>query len=323
MKKFLLAFVAMLFTTVLFFGCQDNQVNSPEDYSGNQLFAVNMGYLTVELLSVTPVGSNYEWLYAVTNLNPSNSKQDMSHWGFRFICEDDTIQNYMVSAAYGSDPENMTSFTPKYAPDGKANQDCMGSDPLLKFDYGTSGSKTSYYKLVLSKNFSVGTVLAAYKSGSRGGCASGFEVPGPDCGTTSCGRETAFASAGACFLTTTPSFNRWGWVLGPMASEGSLVSDIYAGAGQCDLSKGQNVGTLTVDIDAGTVTYTLTATHVESHLYVGSAMFPLNNAGTPTVAPGAYNNPGTKIVSGNTVTYSGLSLAGKYVIAHAVVELCD
>jgi hypothetical protein len=322
MKKILLMLSIMLFTGAIFLGCQDSQINSPEELDGSRLYSTPMGYLTVELLSVNKVGDNWEWLWAITNLNPGNKKQDMSHWGFRFDCIDDPIQNYMVSAGYGLDPENLTEFTPKYLPDGKANWECVGADPLLKFDYGTTGTQTSYYKLVLSKNFAVGTVLAAYKSGVKGGCDSGIEIPGPDCGTTTeCSRETAFAVGPDCFLYTTPSFNRWGWRIGPVTESGSY--DIYAGAGQCDVTKGTLAGTLDINVEAGTVTYNLTSEYVEAQLYVGTDIFPKDKSNNYTVAPGQYNFKTPTSVVGNTVTFEVGSLTGMYVIAHAVVNICE
>lgn len=75
--------------------------------------------------------------------------------------------------------------------------------------------------------------------------------PPPESGT-----ETAFAYGGeqlaTCFLDldfnsdSKSDFNRWGWTNGPLAA-GSYSFDIYAGAGQCDLTKGTLVGTLNVE----------------------------------------------------------------------------
>jgi len=77
--------------------------------------------------------------------------------------------------------------------------------------------------------------------------------------------ETAYAYGGdsyaECFLYI-PDLkgNRWGWTNGPL-SEGSYSFDIYAAAGQCDLSKGTLVGTLDVDYSNGDVrvTYNMNA----------------------------------------------------------------
>ncbi len=122
--------------------------------------------------------------------------------------------------------------------------------------------------------------------------------------------ETAFArgkDGATCFIGN--GFSRWGWTLGPL-SEGNYTYEIYAGAGQCDINKGNLVGTVDVSYQMGdvTVTYNIdnTFTTEETHTYAGNLMFPIGNNGKPTVAPGQYS------ISEN--------LSGEiYVIAHAVV----
>jgi hypothetical protein len=122
--------------------------------------------------------------------------------------------------------------------------------------------------------------------------------------------ETAYAYSGddaLCFIDY--GFSNWGWII-PLAEEGIYVFDIYAGAGQCDLTKGTLVGTAIITRSATTVTvvydleegYTL----YESHVYAGVDPLPHDKKGNPTVAPGQYR------IEEN--------LVGEiYVIAHAVV----
>jgi hypothetical protein len=124
--------------------------------------------------------------------------------------------------------------------------------------------------------------------------------------------DTAFArttDGSNCFLNTDPDFKRWGWTIGPL-TEGITSYDVYAGAGQCDINKGELVGTVDVDYSAGnvTVTYNIDSAYTveETHTYAGNAMFPTDKKGKPTVAPGQY-----------TIAEN---LSGEiYVIAHAVV----
>jgi hypothetical protein len=132
-----------------------------------------------------------------------------------------------------------------------------------------------------------------------------------DCREVEC--ETAFArgeNGSTCFLDTDPvSFKRWGWTIGPL-SEGNYTYDIYAGAGQCDISKGTLVGTVDVSYIDGTVEfdYNIDAGYSvdETHSYAGKNMYPTDKKGKPTVAPGQYT--------------IGENLSGEiYVIAHAVV----
>jgi hypothetical protein len=143
--------------------------------------------------------------------------------------------------------------------------------------------------------------------------------------------ETAFAFGGdkaICFDQYDAS-NRWGWTNGPLA-EGSYTFDLYAAAGQCDLSKGTKVGTLSVNYQDGTATVTyqtsgtnpgtnLPYTLTETHLYVGSEPLARNKQGEVTVAPGQfpYINAELNTLS-RSYTVSGLS-GPIYVVAHATV----
>ncbi|MDC0008191.1 hypothetical protein OAE12_00615 [bacterium] len=131
-----------------------------------------------------------------------------------------------------------------------------------------------------------------------------------ECEVAGGGCDTAFArgeNGDNCFIGN--GFNRWGWTLGPL-SEGDYSYEVYAGAGQCDIDKGQLAGTVDVSYLEGevTVTYNIdpSFTVEETHTYASNDMFPTGNNGRSTVAPGQY-----------TV---GSNLSGDiYVIAHAVV----
>lgn len=123
--------------------------------------------------------------------------------------------------------------------------------------------------------------------------------------------ETAYAKGGGqCF--TALGFSNWGWTnpIGP----GTYTWPLWAGAGQCDTSKGALVGTVTVTYSGSTVTvtYNVGSPYLldETHVYAGTTSVPKDKKGKPTVAPGQYTNPGG--FSGNV-----------YVIAHAVVGLPD
>lgn len=134
--------------------------------------------------------------------------------------------------------------------------------------------------------------------------------------------ETSFAygnSYATCFnnITSTP---RWGWSNGPIP-EGSYTFDIYAGAGQCDLSKGQLVGSMQIEYASGTLsaTYSTLPGFImsETHFYAGSDPLPSKN-GEYTVAPGQYGNiHELDLSSEDTFTISGLS-GSVNVVAHAV-----
>ncbi len=140
--------------------------------------------------------------------------------------------------------------------------------------------------------------------------------------------ETAFAFGcddATCFLDFTDEdgtgFNRWGWFNGPLAA-GTYYMDIYAGAGQCDLTKGTLVGLLTVVYDGATavVTYETCGSYYmdEAHLYVGNEPLARDVNGEYTVAPGQYPYIDDDIAT-NSYTFTVPATGDIYVVAHAVV----
>jgi len=125
--------------------------------------------------------------------------------------------------------------------------------------------------------------------------------------------ETAFAKGDAAICFIGEGFDNWGWTnpIGP----GTYTWPLWAGAGQCDTSKGTLVGTVTVDYVDGyvTVTYNVSAPYLldETHVYADYGMFPADKRGKLTVAPGKYYNASP---------FDGTEV---YVIAHAVVGIPD
>lgn len=149
------------------------------------------------------------------------------------------------------------------------------------------------------------------------------------------GQPAVDADYSTCFddeIIANVSFNRWGWTNGPISEgSGEQTYDIYASAGQCDLSKGTLVGELTATYANGTLTVTYRMTEesfftdalytlLETHLYVGSAPYPQMKNNKYTVAPGQYGNQHMH----NDITeysYEVPGLTGDiYFIAHAVVN---
>ncbi|TDS14361.1 putative secreted protein (Por secretion system target) [Maribacter caenipelagi] len=144
--------------------------------------------------------------------------------------------------------------------------------------------------------------------------------------------ETAFARSAdenvrTCFLDIS-SFdaNRWGWTNSIPSINGNYELDLYAAAGQCDITKGALVGNVVVVYKNGFVDVTVSVLNgykvTEAQLYVGSNPIPLSNNGRQTVAPGQY--PYKDDVNGdfNTYTFENLSAGDMdnfYVILHANV----
>ncbi len=140
--------------------------------------------------------------------------------------------------------------------------------------------------------------------------------------------ETAYAyypENSKCFTNISGlASNNWGWSIGKL-DNGEYKFDLYAGAGQCDLSKGTTVGTVEVKYLNGTVTvkYKMLSGYAmsETHLYVGSTDTPLKN-GNKTVAPGQYPYKHENLNNVTKDEYVINGLSGKiYIIAHAVVCL--
>lgn len=143
--------------------------------------------------------------------------------------------------------------------------------------------------------------------------------------------ETAFAydgtGAGSFLLIDedgdgTFDFNRWGWTIGPLTA-GNYTYDIYAGAGQSDITKGTLVGELTVDYDGSNYTVTFSTfsgfSMDENHLYVGNEILPRDVNGELTVAPGQYPTIHDDLNSASFDSYFGSASGDIYVVAHAVV----
>ena len=151
-----------------------------------------------------------------------------------------------------------------------------------------------------------------------------------------CSSETAFAFLNAdedllnpdeqstCFI---PEFNRWGWTtlldFSAETGQSSYDLDIYAGAGQCDLSKGTDVGTVTVTYNNdNTVTFNYNLDGfllTEAHVYIGSEPYPIKNNGTSTVAPGKYTHVDSDFDAANAYSVTlPFDENQFYVIIHGV-----
>jgi hypothetical protein len=145
--------------------------------------------------------------------------------------------------------------------------------------------------------------------------------------------ETAYAKleeGARCFLDD--GFNRWGWTNKISPSEEPYMLPLYAGAAQCDPSKGMLVGTVKVTYYNGSVSveYIMDEGYVmsEAHVYVGCQPYPELKKGKTTektVAPGQYTfvNGDLMYSSGITVNFENVT-GDVYVIAHAVTceEVC-
>ncbi|CAM1342940.1 hypothetical protein TAESTU_31400 [Tenacibaculum aestuarii] len=140
-----------------------------------------------------------------------------------------------------------------------------------------------------------------------------------------CGTAFARGNDYTCFLDD--GFNRWGWT-NYFAEEGVYVLPLYTGAAQCDPSKGDQTGEVTITYQDGyvTVEYNLYEGYVMSvaHVYIGCEKYPTKN-GKETVAPGQFNFNTSTLDYVSNYTVGPIEASGPiYVIAHAVTceEVC-
>lgn len=143
----------------------------------------------------------------------------------------------------------------------------------------------------------------------------------------------------------TEEITRWGWTNGALP-EGDYDFELWAGAADCDTSKGTLVGTVTLAYHNGTakVDFAITPGLIdpvtgepyemtETHLYIGYDIVPYvpkgnGNVGSEyTVAPGSYKDTlfgqihgELANVTSDSYTITGLLEGNIYVVAHATVD---
>jgi len=171
-------------------------------------------------------------------------------------------------------------------------------------------SDVSKMVLELNNSGAIDNIAFYCKDIEIGGCETMF-------GRDQDGAERCFDQDG---------FSRWGWTNGPFG-EGTHTFDIYAGAGQCNTSKGELAGTVTVEYSDGTVevTYESNGDYVftETHLYVGNDKYPKKKKGKKneyTVAPGQYPDKHDNLDNVLEDSHTVYDVEGEiWVIAHGVV----
>ena len=140
--------------------------------------------------------------------------------------------------------------------------------------------------------------------------------------------ETAFAyneNSSICFLDLSEiNTNRWGWTSGMFyENESAYQFDLYAGAAQCDITKGTLVGSVTLEYmdNNATVNYEMVGGYFleEVHIYVGNEILPRDHKDRFTVSPGQFPHVNENLNGATTYSYTFTNLTGGvFVIAHAV-----
>jgi hypothetical protein len=113
----------------------------------------------------------YTWIWSVTNTKPgdgtpgSGTVQDLQSWGFTLSSCAGLGQ--VISGSTSPDGVSWSNFNPEIK---TVSGISGGSKPALMFEQGTVKSQKSYYKLLVTRNFSTDEkVNAVYKSGDLTG----------------------------------------------------------------------------------------------------------------------------------------------------------
>ncbi len=225
-------------------------------------------------------------------------------------------------------------------------------DPVTSFEYMTNVGDLQCFQVVVQTKLPDGTFLYAIGNTKNWGYYAEYCMQ--DCDEPTC--ETAFAynpdgdATTYCFLTLSKTtgqlnptgnpkdnFNRWGWSNNVDLTEGPYEFEIWGAAGQCDLSKGTQVGTLDISWDGAVLTVEYNAfegfTFDETHLYFGdyypngaSATVPMMKNGKLTVAPGQYpyKDGNATVLNDDYVKYEieidldKTDIENLWIIAHSV-----
>lgn len=159
-----LASVLLLAAAGIFSGCNKEQSAAPIAGPGimegcNDQLQMGSGLSSVKASSPYKVhianlqkeGDNWVWIWEIKNTNPGSGADgtvaDLKSWGIDLgpsIGLGDIVQ-----AAYSPDKVNWTTFSPTF--EKNQGQTCSDSK-YLKFALGTAGNKSSFYKLVITKN---------------------------------------------------------------------------------------------------------------------------------------------------------------------------
>lgn len=158
----------------------------------------------VHISDLNKVGNNWVWIWQIKNTKPGNGTngtvQDLTSWGIG-LGEQIKLGD-IVQAAYSTDKINWTTFTPKFEAD---NDQTCSSNRYVKFDFGTSGAKPSYYKLVITKNIAHTNTEALYQSGA--GCGvfmtCGFGLSPQPSSTVKLGTACDFSILAKSGISTT------------------------------------------------------------------------------------------------------------------------
>jgi hypothetical protein len=182
-----LVFLISTVLSLLVSGCKKENNMEPADmmWVGNSPIAGNQKSLYLVTLENNFKNKNgtYTWIWSVSNTNPgsgapgSGTAQDLQSWGLTLgSCAD---LGQIISGSTSPDGLTWKNFNPEMK-----EVSASVAKPVIMFEQGTVNKQKSYYKLVVSQNFSTNkTVTAFYKSGAVTGSGvltiAGFGCPMP------------------------------------------------------------------------------------------------------------------------------------------------
>ena len=134
----------------------------------NNLIAQNCNYI-VNLELREYIGGKTTFIWSVMNPNPGNGShgtiKDLDHWGFAL--NDCINPKDIICKAFSLSGHRFSIFAPEIKVD--KSQYCE-TDPVIKFDEGTSGRVKTYYMVLLNGNYPSSYTSAYFKSGQKKGC---------------------------------------------------------------------------------------------------------------------------------------------------------
>ncbi len=125
----------------------------------------------IVLVTKNTVGTDTEWTWSLTNPNPGNGNngtlQDVSHWS---VPLNPDAEAALISAQTSTDGVTWQSVSTVVERDPSIKF-CTGED-VLKYDAGTSGSATRYYRATFSADFVVNPYSTSWikNGGGQQGC---------------------------------------------------------------------------------------------------------------------------------------------------------
>lgn len=333
-KSFKSNYYLLVALPLLFMGCQKTEVtNDSPNAEANALKSIAYCGTTSTahlyyFYDQNQVKTDYGTVTVGNDLNNVYVTYTLSG-DWTFMTKADGQYNWGSYLFVGSEAE-LTLLNPvnKIEPDLTGFYEYQGFD---HYEPIAAGEKTYTYTIPRSKitvDCPIIVAFAAVTNGSLNRSVSARSLfKGQGYWFTHCmqtctsGSGTAYAFGGdlaKCFLNTPGiTSNNWGWTnkIGP----GTYDWPIYAGAGQCDISKGTLVGTLHIVYTppAATITYnmgagvSLGATHLS--VFMDPKMLPKDKKGNYITAPGQFP------YTGNSVTVTGLS-GDIWVAAHSEVS---